>query len=94
MAKTIRQALRGRSDFISDIYVKDMLYAATVRCPYPHARILRIVTDSLDGKVVLVTAEDIPGPNSLDIGSESMPILARRECNYSGEPVALLAGES
>ena len=94
MAKTIRQALRGRSDFVSDIYIKGMLYATTVRSPYPHARLLAIDASDLPKEVILLTAEDIPGRNELCIGSECMPILASGVCRYAGEPIALIAGPS
>ena len=92
MAKTVRQALRGRSDFISDVYVRDMLYGATVRSPYAHALIRRMDTSALPDDILCVTAADVPGTNRLVVGDEKMPILAARECRYAGEPVALLAG--
>ena len=92
MAKTVRQALKGRSDFISDVYVRDMLYGATVRSPYSHALIRRIDTSTLPDDILCVTASDVPGTNLLAIDNERMPILASRECRYAGEPVALLAG--
>jgi CO/xanthine dehydrogenase Mo-binding subunit len=94
MAKTIRQALRGRSDFVSDIYIKGMLYATTVRSPYPRARLLSIDASDLPDDVTVLTAEDIPGRNELCIDGECMPILARDECRYAGEAVALIAGPS
>ncbi len=94
MAKTIRQALRGRSDFVSDIYIKGMLYATTVRSPYPHARLLSIDTSDMPANVVVLTAADIPGRNELCISGECMPILVAEVCRYAGEPVALIAGPS
>ena len=94
MAKTIRQSLRGRSDFVSDIYIKGMLYGTTIRSPYPHARIVSVDSSGLPDDVTLVTARDIAGINELSIDGESMPILADGVCRYVGEPVALLAGSS
>ncbi len=94
MAKTIRQSLRGRSDFVSDIYLRGMLYGATVRSPYPFARIVSIDASMVTSEVTVVTARDIPGSNLLTIDGESMPILASVVCRYVGEPVALLAGSS
>jgi CO/xanthine dehydrogenase Mo-binding subunit len=92
MARTVRQALRGRSDFISDVYVRDMLYGATVRSPFPHARIRRLDTSTLPDTIISLTAAEIPGPNRLRVNDEWLPILAESECRYLGEPVALLAG--
>jgi CO/xanthine dehydrogenase Mo-binding subunit len=94
MAKTIRQSLRGQSDFVSDVYIKGMLYGATVRAPFPHGRIIRVDTADLPESITVVTARDIPGENELRINGESMPILASGVCRYVGEPVALLAGPS
>ena len=92
MAKTVRQALKGRGDFISDIYARDMLYGATIRSPFARASIRSISRDAVSEDIVCITAEDIPGRNLLRIDSESMPVLAAGECRYVGEPVALVAG--
>ena len=92
MAKTVRQALRGRGDFISDIYARDMLYGATIRSPFARASIRSISRSALGEGIVCITAEDIPGRNVLRVDSESMPLLAAGECRYVGEPVALVAG--
>lgn len=94
MATTIRQALKGRGDFISDIYTRDMLYAATIRSPYPRALIRRVHCSELPDGVVCVTAADIPGRNAVAVDDESMPLLAHGESAYVGEPVAIVAGAS
>ncbi len=94
MAKTVRQTLKGRGDFISDIYTRGMLYAATVRSPYAHASIRRIDCASLSPEITCITARDIPGVNFLRVEDESMPLLAESEAKYVGEPVAILAGPS
>ena len=94
MARTIRQALRGRSDFVRDIYIKGMLYGTTVRSPYPHARLLSIDTSDLPADVAVLTAADIPGRNEMCINGECMPILVSDVSRYAGEPVALIAGPS
>ncbi|MFW5738287.1 MAG: hypothetical protein ACOCYX_05190, partial [Spirochaetota bacterium] len=61
MAVTVRQALKGRGDFISDIYTRDMLYGATIRSPFARASIRRIYRTNLPEDVICITAEDIPG---------------------------------
>ncbi|MFW5689152.1 MAG: xanthine dehydrogenase family protein molybdopterin-binding subunit [Spirochaetota bacterium] len=92
MAKTVRQALKGRGDFISDVYVRDMLYGATIRSPYARALIRGVHCGSLPPGVICITAADVPGRNRLRVGDESLPLLAKDECRYVGEPVAVLAG--
>ncbi len=94
MATTVRQALKGRGDFVSDIYVPDMLYASTIRSPYASAAIHRVDATRPPAGTTCVTAATIPGSNELTVGDESMPILAERRANYAGEPIALIAGQS
>ncbi len=94
MAKTVRQALKGRGDFISDIYTRDMLYGATVRCPFARASIRSISRHALPEDAFCITAREIPGRNALCVDGETMPLLARDECHYLGEPVAVVAGPS
>jgi len=94
MAVTVRQALKGRGDFISDIYTRDMLYGATIRSPYARASIRRIYRSNLPDDVICITAHDIPGANELRVHDETMPLLAEDETSYVGEPVAILAGPS
>lgn len=94
MAVTVRQALKGRGDFISDIYTRDMLYGATIRSPYARASIRHVYRADLPDGVVCITANDIPGMNELRVHDETMPLLAAGETSYVGEPVAILAGPS
>lgn len=94
MAKTVRQEMRGRSDFTSDIYARNMRYAAVVRSTYARASIQNIDCSELPEAIVCVTARDIPGVNELRIGDESMPVLAHGESSYIGEAVALLGGKT
>jgi len=91
---TSRKAFRGRSNFVSDIYLKGMMYGATIRSPYPHARILSINTRDVPEQAYALTAQDIPGENLLCVGDECMPILAAGLCRYAGEPVVLVAAET
>ncbi len=94
MAKTVRQALKGRGDFISDIYTRDMLYGATLRCPFARASIRSIARMDLPEDILCITAREIPGRNLLCIDGETMPLLAEDDCRYLGEPVAVIAGPS
>ena len=76
MAKTVRQALKGRGDFISDIYTRDMLYGATVRSPYARASIRRIYCESLPDDDHLHHRARHPGRELLRVDDETMPLLA------------------
>jgi CO/xanthine dehydrogenase Mo-binding subunit len=94
MARTVRQEMRGKSDFTSDIYIRNMRYAAVVRSAYARASVQSIDCSELPESVVCITARDVPGENELRIGSETIPVLAENESNYVGEAVALLGGRS
>jgi len=76
--------------FVSDIYLSQMLYGLTVRSPVAKGRLVSIECPQLPDNCTLLTAEDIPGENSL--GDSALPILANGELSYIGEPVALLLG--
>ncbi|MFP4375911.1 MAG: xanthine dehydrogenase family protein molybdopterin-binding subunit [Spirochaetales bacterium] len=94
MAKSVRQEIKGQSDFISDIYVRGMLYATTIRSPFARATIQSIDISELPEGITCVTARDIPGKNEMKIDGESMPLLALHETRFVGEAVALIAGPS
>src|SRR5262245_61771859 len=96
--------LTGTARFVDDIKLPDMLHAAFVRSPHPHARIRAIDTagarglDRLHGVFTLA----VFGPTYAD---KRMPLtfpsplfkraltqypLARDEVCYVGEPVAIV----
>ena len=75
--------------FVEDIFLRNMLYAVTIRSPVAKGRLLSIECPELGG-CLLITAKDIPGKNFLS--DTKMPLLADRELSYIGEPVALLLG--
>ena len=79
-------------DFLSDIYLPDMLYGTTVRSPLSSATLARIVRSSVPEGIAIVTSREIPGENVLSVPDDGLPVLADREVRYAGEPVALLAG--
>ncbi|MFW6211385.1 MAG: hypothetical protein ACOC8L_00675 [Spirochaetota bacterium] len=56
MAKSVRQEIKGQSDFISDIYVRGMLYATTIRSPFARATIQSIDISELPEGITCVTA--------------------------------------
>jgi CO/xanthine dehydrogenase Mo-binding subunit len=83
----------GEARFVDDITLPGMWHGAAVRSPHPAARLLRIHTESgaRDPDVVIVTADDLPGPNVVKLIADDWPILARDEVNHIGEAVALVA---
>jgi CO/xanthine dehydrogenase Mo-binding subunit len=80
------------SCFVTDMCLPHMLHALTIRSPVAKGRLKSIDCPKLPGAYILITAQDIPGKNSLD--DTNHPILAADEISYIGEPVALIVGPS
>ena len=87
------EKLRGEARYIRDEKIPNLWYGATIRSPYPRAKILKINFDpKFDwNSVVVVTAKEIPN-NYVAMLENDMPFLAEEIVNYVGEPVVLIAG--
>jgi len=95
-----REKLTGEAKYADDLVFPGAWYGATIRSAEPRARLLAIERDGIDGdatfdwsKVVLVTADDIPGDNVVSLISDDQPVLVPvgAEIRHQAEPVALLA---
>jgi len=96
--------LTGRGVFADDITVADLLHAAFVRSPHPHALIRGVRTDAaraLSGVAAVVTLDDLAPAMTkrrmVRTSNSGMPLercwafaLADGEVSYVGEPVALV----
>lgn len=89
-----RERLAGVAKYTLDQNLPDMLYAATVRCPHAHARVL---------KVDLGKAKTMPGVRAILSGSDNeakipwfygSSRLFDPNCRYEGEEVAVVAAET
>jgi len=87
--------LTGTALYADDLVFPGAWYGATLRSTEPHARLLGIERDAdFDwSRVVVVTAEDIPGDNVVSLIIDDQPILVPvgGEIRHQAEPVALLA---
>lgn len=89
--------VRGRFVYANDLTRAGMLYGATLRSPYPHARIEAIDTQvarRLPGVQAVLTHADIPGRPTYGFEEPDQPVLAWDRVRYQGEPVAIVAAES
>ena len=84
---------RGRTKFVSDLVLPNMLYGRVLRSPHAHARIKSIDTsqaEKLHGVKAVVTYEDTPkvpfGPRSDD-----WTIMAKDKVRFCGDEVAAVA---
>ena len=95
-----RRLLLADTDFVNDLRVSDVLYAAVLRSPYAHARVVKIDAEKarqMPGVVAIITGEDakrisnpLPSYSVSRFKSEEY-FLAVDEVRYVGEPVAAVA---
>lgn len=87
----------GRARYTDDIAVPGAWYGRTVRSTIPRGTIRSIVLDpAFDwSRVVVVTADDIPGDNVVHLIRDDQPVLTSkgggREIRHKEEPILLLA---
>ena len=98
--KEDRALLTGRTSFIDDVVLPDMLHAAILRSPFPHARIDSIDTsgaEALPGVVAVVTGTDaLTWSNPARSSPEGWGVhcIAADKARFVGEPVAAVAAVS
>ncbi len=87
--------LTGKAKYADDLVFPGAWYGATVRSTEPHARLLGFdLDDAFDWKrVVIVTADDIPGENVVSLIDDDQPALVPigGEIRHQAEPLLLLA---
>jgi CO/xanthine dehydrogenase Mo-binding subunit len=90
----------GRSQFVDDVRVPNMLWGKALRSPLPHAGITKLDTKkaaAVKGVHAVVTWEDVPRLvyghlEALGIPGDE-PLLAKDEARYRGQPIAFIAAE-
>ncbi|HET6380126.1 MAG TPA: xanthine dehydrogenase family protein molybdopterin-binding subunit [candidate division Zixibacteria bacterium] len=87
--------LTGEAKYADDLVFPGAWYGATIRSSEPRARLLGIeLDDAFDWKrVVVVTADDIPGTNVVSLIDDDQPVLVPigGEIRHQAEPCALVA---
>ena len=89
----------GKTRYVEDIVMPGMLYAAVMRSPHHHARLLALdtqIAENTPGVVRILTAAHIPGENSLTGYSRDEPVLTPvgDTLRQKGAPIALVIAES
>ncbi len=87
------EKMAGKAKYINDISYNDMLFAMTLRASESKAKIIKITYPKIPKGYTIVDYNDIPGKNFVKIIYEDMPIFAKKEINYYGEPILLVVGE-
>jgi CO/xanthine dehydrogenase Mo-binding subunit len=88
-----RDKVTGRSQYVDDMVLPNMLFGATVRSRIPRGRIRKITFDPRIAwdDFVIVSAKDIPGKNCIALIGDDQPCLATDFINHPEEPILLLA---
>ncbi len=88
-----RDKVTGRSQYVEDMVLPNMLFGATVRSQIPRGRIKKITFGSgvAWDEFVIVSAKDIPGKNCIALIGDDQPCLATEFVNHPEEPILLLA---
>jgi aldehyde oxidoreductase len=93
------EKVTGKTAYVEDIEMQNMLHAKILRSPHHHARLVILDTRKaaeLAGIVRIFTAEDIPGKNGVPLYSLDEPLLTPLGCTARmlGAPVAMVVAES
>ncbi len=88
--------VRGDAKYTDDYVFPGMLFARTLRSPYPHAKIVSIDTSkakALPKVYAVLTHEDIPAENIHGLVYRDWPVLCHDVVRYVGDAVAIVAAE-
>jgi CO/xanthine dehydrogenase Mo-binding subunit len=88
-----RDKVTGRSMYVDDMVLPNMLFGATVRSQIPRGRIKKITFGPGINwnEFVIASAKDIPGKNCIALIGDDQPCLASEFVNHPEEPILLLA---
>ena len=88
-----RDKVTGKSQYVDDMVLPDMLFGATVRSQIPRGKIKKITFGRGVNwqEFVIVSAKDILGKNCIALIGDDQPCLANEFINHPEEPVLLLA---
>ena len=86
----------GQFAYGSDLWMDGMLWGATLRSPYPSARIKSVnigLALATAGVHAVLLHDDVPGTNRYGLEHADQPVLADEVVRYQGEPVAIVAAD-
>lgn len=87
----------GLAKYVGDFRLPNMLYAAVLRSPVPHARIAHLDVSpalAMPGVVAAITANDFVDHGRFGWPVNDAYILAYQKVRYVGDPVAVVAAKS
>ncbi len=88
-----KEKLKGELKYLEDINFKDLHFARTLRSTIAKGKILKINYPEKNDEIYIVDASDVKHLNEVAIILKDMPVFAKSEVNYFGEPIALVIGK-
>jgi CO/xanthine dehydrogenase Mo-binding subunit len=88
--------LTGNFAYGSDLWIDGMLWGATLRSPYAHARLVELdITPAvtMSGVRAVLTQDDVPGAPGFGQVVQDQPVLCDGIARYWGEPVVVVAAD-
>jgi len=88
----VEAKVTGRAKYAEDFRAENMVFCKTLTSSIPHARIKSIDTSEalkMQGVLGILTADDVP-----QFPPPALPILAKDEVFYIGDPILAVAAES
>ena len=88
--------LTGNFTYGSDLWIDGMLWGATLRSPYAHARLVELdITPAvtMSGVRAVLTQDDVPGAPGFGQVVQDQPVLCDGIARYWGEPVVVVAAD-
>ena len=86
----------GVFPYAADLWAEGLLWAAVLRAPHPHARIVSIdaaQAEAMPGVRAVVTHRDVPGDATHGRKVADQPAFARDLVRFYGEPIAAVAAD-
>ncbi|MEU9300450.1 xanthine dehydrogenase family protein molybdopterin-binding subunit [Streptomyces sp. NPDC048269] len=95
-AADTRAKTEGTFPYAADLWAEGLLWAAVLRSPHAHARILSIDTSAaaeMPGVRAVVTHADVPGATTHGRRIADRPVFAHDVVRHHGEPIAAVAAD-
>ena len=87
----------GKTKYVGDMQLPNMLFASVLRSPVPHARITHLNVDpalKVPGVVAAITSADFVNHGNWAWPVKDQYMLAYQKVNYVGNAIAAVAGET
>ncbi len=86
------EKITGATRYTEDLRLPGMLHARVLTSPHPRAQVVRLERDpalAIPGVIAVITGSDLTR-----LGSAARGLLAGDQTSYTGEPVAVVLGET